>query len=207
MSSLSLSLHIHRLYLKRLEYLKNEYPHQRKKKVQINMCSGDRIPVVARIPHPYRLVPGPTQIPTQMVPGLLSGGKKRLGCGINHPLPSSTEVKERVELYCYSPSGPSWPVVGWTLPLPICQQIILGVQRPRVPALYASDLYLLENVRLLLYSAPIENDETLYHRVFDTWQTTYNRPGTFERVGQSMLKNVHSCIDWGEEYFDISCEF
>ena len=33
--------------------------------------------------------------------------------------PSSPEVKERVELYLYSPSGPSWPVVGRTLSLPV----------------------------------------------------------------------------------------
>ena len=30
--------------------------------------------------------------------------------------PSRAEVKGRVELYLYSSSGPSWPVVGWTLP-------------------------------------------------------------------------------------------
>ena len=30
-------------------------------------------------------------------------------------LPSSTEVKERVELYHYSPSVPSWPLIGRTL--------------------------------------------------------------------------------------------
>jgi hypothetical protein len=30
--------------------------------------------------------------------------------------PSRAEVKERVELYLYSPSGPSWPVLGWNLP-------------------------------------------------------------------------------------------
>jgi hypothetical protein len=29
-----------------------------------------------------------------------------------HPHPSSAEVKERVELYLCSPSGPSWPVLG-----------------------------------------------------------------------------------------------
>jgi hypothetical protein len=34
------------------------------------------------------------------------------------PTPSSAEDKERVELYLYSPSGPSWPVLGWTLRLP-----------------------------------------------------------------------------------------
>jgi hypothetical protein len=39
-------------------------------------------------------------------------GVKRPGCGVDHPLPSSAEVKERVELYLYSPSGPSWPVLG-----------------------------------------------------------------------------------------------
>jgi len=36
----------------------------------------------------------------------------RLGRGVDHPLPSSAEVKERVELYLYSPSGPLWPVIG-----------------------------------------------------------------------------------------------
>ena len=30
------------------------------------------------------------------------------GRGVDHP----PEVKERVELYLYSPSGPSWPVLG-----------------------------------------------------------------------------------------------
>ena len=38
------------------------------------------------------------------------------GRGVNHPPPSSTEVKERVELYLYSPTGPSQPVLGRTLP-------------------------------------------------------------------------------------------
>ena len=32
------------------------------------------------------------------------------------PAPSSAEVKERVELYLYSPSGPSCPVLGRTSP-------------------------------------------------------------------------------------------
>jgi len=34
------------------------------------------------------------------------------------PTPSSAGVKERVELYLYSTSGPSWPVIGRPLPLP-----------------------------------------------------------------------------------------
>ena len=35
------------------------------------------------------------------------------------PTSSDTEVKERVELYLCSPSGPSSSVIGWTLPLPL----------------------------------------------------------------------------------------
>jgi hypothetical protein len=41
---------------------------------------------------------------------------KRPGRGVDHPPSSSARVKERVELYLYSPSEPSWPVVGRTLP-------------------------------------------------------------------------------------------
>jgi hypothetical protein len=33
---------------------------------------------------------------------------KRLGCGVNHSIPSNDEVKERIELYFYTPFGPSW---------------------------------------------------------------------------------------------------
>jgi hypothetical protein len=39
-------------------------------------------------------------------------GVKRPGRGVDHSPASSAEVKERVELYLYSPSGPSWPVLG-----------------------------------------------------------------------------------------------
>jgi hypothetical protein len=41
-------------------------------------------------------------------------GVKRPGRGVNHPYSSRAEVKERVELYLYSLSGPSWPVLGRT---------------------------------------------------------------------------------------------
>jgi len=39
-------------------------------------------------------------------------GVKRPGRGVDDPPPSGAEVKERVELYLYSSSGPSWPVLG-----------------------------------------------------------------------------------------------
>ena len=64
-------------------------------------------------PHPSRPAVGLTQPPIQQVPGL-SRGVKRPGRGVDHPTPSSAEVKERVELHLYSPSGFSWPFLGAT---------------------------------------------------------------------------------------------
>jgi hypothetical protein len=43
-------------------------------------------------------------------------GVTRSGRGVNHPPPFRVEVKERVELYLYSPSGSLRPVTRWTLP-------------------------------------------------------------------------------------------
>ena len=42
-------------------------------------------------------------------------GVKRPVRGVYSSPPSSAEVKERVQLYLYSPSGPSWPVPGLIL--------------------------------------------------------------------------------------------
>ena len=56
--------------------------------------------------------------PGQTVPGTHSAslsGVERPWHGDEHLHPSRAEVKERVKLYVYSPSGPSWPVLGWTL--------------------------------------------------------------------------------------------
>jgi len=44
---------------------------------------------------------------TKLFPGIA-----QLRHGINHPPPSTAEVKKRVELYPYSTSGPSWQVIG-----------------------------------------------------------------------------------------------
>jgi len=57
--------------------------------------------------HPSRMALGPTQPSIQWVSRV-----KQLGLGIDHPPSSSTKVKERVELYLYSPFVPSWPILG-----------------------------------------------------------------------------------------------
>jgi hypothetical protein len=40
------------------------------------------------------------------------GVGQQMGCVTDHPYPSSVKVKERIKLYIYSPSGPSWLVLG-----------------------------------------------------------------------------------------------
>jgi hypothetical protein len=55
-------------------------------------------------------------------------GAKRPGRGVDHPPSSSARVKERVELYLYSPSGPSWLVLGGNLPLPYILQNHLALK-------------------------------------------------------------------------------
>jgi hypothetical protein len=80
--------------------------------------SGDRIPVGPRFSAPFQTRSGAH--PASYTMGTRSFlGVKRVGYGIVHPPPSSAKVKERVELYLYSTSGPSWPCLGCTLPVPM----------------------------------------------------------------------------------------
>jgi hypothetical protein len=80
--------------------------------------SGDRIPVVAKYSAPVQRGPGGHQASYTVGTGSFPG-VERPGRGVDHPFTSSAEVKERVQLYIYSPSRPPWPVLGCTLPLPL----------------------------------------------------------------------------------------
>jgi hypothetical protein len=72
---------------------------------------GDRIPVGATFSAPVQTGceahPASYTMRTGSFPGV-----KLLGRGVDHTSPSSAEVKERVELYLYSPSGALWTVLG-----------------------------------------------------------------------------------------------
>jgi hypothetical protein len=82
-------------------------------------CSGIEFRWCQDFPHPSRLVLGPTQPPIQWAPGLFTPMIKWSRRGVNHPPQSSAEVREGLELYLYSTSGPLWPLLGRTLPLSI----------------------------------------------------------------------------------------
>jgi len=73
-------------------------------------------PVEASFSAPVQT--GPRAHPASYAMGTWSfPGVKWPGRGVDRPPPSSAEVKERLQLYIYSPFGPSWPDLGRTLPL------------------------------------------------------------------------------------------
>jgi len=76
----------------------------------------DRIPVETRFSASVQNDPG-AHPPSYKMGTVSFPGVKLPGCEVDHPPPYSDEVKERGELYVYSRSGPSWPVIGWPLPL------------------------------------------------------------------------------------------
>jgi hypothetical protein len=72
--------------------------------------SRDRIPVEKRFSAPVQDGPGVHAASYTMGAGSFPG-IKRPGRGADHPPQSSVEVKQRVKLHVYSPSGNSRPVL------------------------------------------------------------------------------------------------
>ena len=77
--------------------------------------SGNRIPVGARFSAPVQTGTEVHPATYTMRTGSFAGVKRSGRCA---------EVKERIELYLYTPSGPSWAVLGWTLTLPLLYVLI-----------------------------------------------------------------------------------
>jgi hypothetical protein len=78
--------------------------------------SGDKIPAGSRFFAPIQTGPGAHQPSYTMG----TGSPPRRQSGRNLALtthPHNAEVKERVQLYLYSPSEPLWPVLGWNSPV------------------------------------------------------------------------------------------
>jgi hypothetical protein len=108
--------------------------------------SEDRILVGPRFSAPVQTGPG-SQLASYVMGTGSFPGVKRPGRGVDNPPPSSDEVKERVEPYFYSPSGPLWPVIGWTLPLPL----------PLQPSLLQQCIWLTNLTNARVYSSVTMN--------------------------------------------------
>ena len=72
----------------------------------------------ARFPASVQTCPGAHSASYTMGTGS-SPVVKRPGRNVEPPPQSSAEVKERVELFLYSTSRISWPVIAWSLHLPV----------------------------------------------------------------------------------------
>ena len=110
------------------------------------------------------------------------------GHGVDHPPLSSTKVKERVELYLYSPFGPSWPVLGWTSPLPlhvynICSGMIACFFHFRV-------LLVKVKIILILWSSLQIHPQSFIFLHWPTRLFLYNRNDVYE----DLMSLNWSCI-------------
>ena len=81
-------------------------------------------------------------------------GVKRPGRGVNYPPPSSAEVKERVELYLFFPSGLSKPLLGQTLSLPYVKTCQLVINQKGSPLSLMSSKHDSEHENCYVYAIP-----------------------------------------------------
>jgi hypothetical protein len=61
---------------------------------------------------------------------------------------------------------------------------------------------LLEQLKPLVYAAPVDNEEALYHRIVDACQTMRNFPGIFEQMRRSMMRRVEACVESRGGHFE-----
>jgi len=119
--------------------------------------SGDWIPVGARFFASVQTDPG-AHPDSYTIGTVWTTVVQRPTRGVDHPPPSRTEVKERVELHLYTPSGSPWHVLGWTLPLhtmwPADTSFLEEAQSPKLCSplpLHHTDIWEFMEVHIFLF--------------------------------------------------------
>lgn len=87
--------------------------------------------------------------------------------------------------------GQNWIGRGGAIPWPA-----------RSPDLNPIDFYVWGHLKSMVYSMPINDVETLRLRILQSCNTIRNNPGIFERVRQSMMRRVRSCIASNGGHFE-----
>jgi hypothetical protein len=59
-----------------------------------------------------------------------------------------------------------------------------------VARLESSGVLSVGHLKAVVYAAPVDNEETLHHRIVDACQTICTYPSIFERMRRSMMKSV-----------------
>lgn len=59
-----------------------------------------------------------------------------------------------------------------------------------------------ETLKTIVYSSPIETEDTLHKRISDASTTIRDRLGTFEILQQSVIACIHACTESGRGYFE-----
>jgi hypothetical protein len=65
---------------------------------------------------------------------------------------------------------------------------------PRSPDFNPLNFYLREQLKALVYAAPVDNEEPLHHRNVDTCQIIRNYPGISEWTRRSVMRHVEACV-------------
>jgi hypothetical protein len=72
---------------------------------------------------------------------------------------------------------------------------------PRSTDLNPLDFYLCGHLNTLVYAAPVDNEEALYHRTVYACQTTRTYPGIFGWMRRSMMRRVQAWTESLQGYF------
>jgi len=126
-------------------------------------------------------------------------GVKQPGHGIDHPHPSSGEVRERVELYLNSPSGPLWPVLWWTLPLPLLWNNHIDLLMKQL----TTACYIIRNAKTYMSTLSLK---IIYHAFFHSamsyriifWGNS-SHSSTIFSMQRKAIRIMEGCGNW------ISC--
>ena len=105
-------------------------------------------------PHSSRPAMGSTQAHPASGSGSFPG-VRRPGRGFGHLLPSSAEIKEKIQRYLYFPSRHSWVVLWWTLtflPLKV-KRARFSTDRPEQP-LYSFSSDRRNTLQILQHTVP-----------------------------------------------------